>query len=44
MWDDASQAFKETEEVPKRYDAVSCAWMETTGMAYDDAAGAWTEL
>lgn len=43
IWDSASQAFSETTEVPKRFDAESGAWVDTTGMSYDNAAGAWTE-
>ena len=39
----ASQAFKEPADVPKRFDVQSGAWVETSGMTYDDASGAWTE-
>lgn len=42
-WDTESQAYVETNEVPKRYDHASGAWVETTGMAWDNESQAWTE-
>lgn len=33
----------ETSNVPMRYDPESEAWVETTGKAYDQTAGAWEE-
>lgn len=38
-----AQAYGETLSVPKRYDASSGAYVETTGKAYDPDAAAWEE-
>ena len=43
IWDSESQAFKETQNVPQRYDAVSGAYVDTTGHAYSQEDAAWTE-
>ena len=42
-WDEKAQAFVESTNVPMRYDAESGAWVETTGMAWDEESQAWTE-
>ena len=42
IWDTEAQAFKES-ETPLKYDPYAGAWTETTGMAYNLAAGAWEE-
>lgn len=43
IWDSASQAFVEPQNVPRRYDAESGAFVDTTGKAYDVGAAAWAE-
>lgn len=43
IFDSTSQAYAEPQSVPKRYDAESSAYVETTGNAYDPDAGAWEE-
>lgn len=43
IWDTVSQAFVERQNVPKRYDAGSGAFVDTTGRAFDHDAEAWVE-
>jgi hypothetical protein len=43
IWDNEAQAFKEPDEVPKRYAPDAGAYVETTGKAYDPDVGAWEE-
>ena len=43
IWDSASQAFTEPQNVPRRYDTESGAWADTTGKAYSQTDAAWTE-
>ena len=42
-WDEQSQAYTETQNVPMRYDVESGAWVETAAMAYNPDVGAWEE-
>ena len=43
IWDSASQAFVEPQNVPRRYDAGSGAYVDTDGKAYSEADAAWME-
>lgn len=43
IWDSASQAFVEPQNVPRRYDAENGAFVDTTGKVYDADAAAWAE-
>lgn len=43
IYDAASQAFVEPQNVPRRYDTESGAWADTTGKAYSQTDAAWTE-
>lgn len=42
-WDSAAQAFADPQNVPKRYDPNSGAFVDTTGKAFDHDAEAWVE-
>ena len=43
IWGSVSQAFTEPQNVPRRYDSGSGAYVDTTGKAYSEADAAWTE-
>jgi hypothetical protein len=43
IWDTAAQAWKESNEVPMRWDPDAQARVESTGRAYDLESKAWTE-
>lgn len=43
IWDSEAQAFRDANNVPKRYSVEDNAWVETTGMAWNEEAQAWEE-
>lgn len=43
IWDSSAQAFAEPQNVPRRYDAGSGAYVDTEGRAYDAEVEAWAE-
>ena len=42
IWDEQAQAFTEA-ETPMKYDQTAGTWTNTTGLAWDNDAQAWTE-
>lgn len=43
IWDSETQAFRDANNVPKRYSTDDNAWVDTTGNAFNTDAGAWEE-
>lgn len=41
IWDSEAQAFRDANNVPKRYSTDDNAWVDTTGYAFNTDAGAW---
>lgn len=44
IWDSAAQAFADPQNVPKRYDAGSGAFVDTEGKAFDHDEESWKEV